>query len=163
MPREELRNRLGLAPRVFDALLSLWQQRGDLKEVGALVALPEHEPRLDPGQQAQAEAYLAALRANPFAPSPGFTPEEGLLSYLEGKGLIVRVQDGVAFEARAYQEMVGRITDYLRQHGSITLAQARDMFGTSRKYAQALLEHLDEKRMTRRVGDQRVLRGGPGV
>jgi selenocysteine-specific elongation factor len=35
----------------------------------------------------------------------------------------------------------------------------RDMFGTSRKYAQALLEHLDVKRVTRRVGGQRTLRG----
>ena len=42
----------------------------------------------------------------------------------------------------------------------MTLAQVRDMFGTSRKYAQALLEHLDNERVTRRVGDERVLRGG---
>ncbi len=163
MPREELRSRLGLAPRVFDSLLALWRQRGDLKEVGVLAALPGYEPRLNPDQQAKAEAYLAALRANPFAPSPGLTPDDDLLAYLEGKGRIVRVQDGVVFDAGAYQEMVARITDYLRAHGSVTLAQVRDMFGTSRKYAQALLEHLDERRVTRRVGDERVLRGGSGA
>jgi len=43
----------------------------------------------------------------------------------------------------------------------VTLAQVRDLLGTSRKYAQALLEHMDEERITRRVGDERVLRGPP--
>jgi serine/threonine protein kinase len=38
-----------------------------------------------------------------------------------------------------------------------TLAQVRDLFDTSRKYAQAILEHLDEEGITKRVGDERVL------
>jgi selenocysteine-specific elongation factor len=38
----------------------------------------------------------------------------------------------------------------------MTLAQFRDHFGTSRKYAQATLEHLDRLKFTRRVGDDRV-------
>jgi selenocysteine-specific elongation factor len=46
----------------------------------------------------------------------------------------------------------------LTNHQTITLAQVRDLFGTSRKYAQAILEYLDETRVTRRVGDERVLR-----
>ncbi|MGE0543159.1 MAG: SelB C-terminal domain-containing protein [Dehalococcoidia bacterium] len=54
--------------------------------------------------------------------------------------------------------MVADVTEHLRQEGTITLAQVRDMFSTSRKYAQALLEHLDERRITRRIGDERVLR-----
>ncbi|MCS7051587.1 MAG: SelB C-terminal domain-containing protein [Thermomicrobium sp.] len=44
----------------------------------------------------------------------------------------------------------------LDAQGSITLAQVRDTLGTSRKYAQALLEYLDQRRITRRVGDARV-------
>ncbi|MCI0888410.1 MAG: SelB C-terminal domain-containing protein, partial [Chloroflexi bacterium] len=53
-----------------------------------------------------------------------------------------------------------RVTDHLRQHGKVTVAEVRDMFGTSRKYALAVLEHLDEEHVTRRVGDERVLLGG---
>jgi selenocysteine-specific elongation factor len=55
--------------------------------------------------------------------------------------------------------MVARITAHLQANGSISLAEVRDLFGTTRKYAQAFLEHLDERRITRRVGDTRVLRG----
>jgi selenocysteine-specific elongation factor len=54
--------------------------------------------------------------------------------------------------------MVNRVRAHIRGNGNITLAQTRDLFGTSRKYAQALLEHLDETGVTRRVGDERVLR-----
>jgi len=72
----------------------------------------------------------------------------------------VRVDDGIAFARQAYDEMTARIVEHLRAHGTVTLAQVRDMFSTSRKYAQAFLEHLDEQRITRRVGDERVLRKG---
>jgi len=52
---------------------------------------------------------------------------------------------------------VAKVTARIRAQGQVTLAEARDMFQTSRKYAQALLEHLDGKKITRQVGDARVL------
>jgi selenocysteine-specific elongation factor len=45
---------------------------------------------------------------------------------------------------------------FIEEQGTMTLAQFRDHFGTSRKYAQAALEHLDRLKYTRRVGDDRV-------
>jgi selenocysteine-specific elongation factor len=51
----------------------------------------------------------------------------------------------------------------IEQHGPLTLARARDELQTSRKYAQAYLEHLDSERVTRRVGEERVLRGARGA
>ena len=62
------------------------------------------------------------------------------------------------FLPESYEEMVGRVRAHIEKAGSITLGQTRDLFETSRKYAQALLEHLDEVGMTKRVGDERVLR-----
>jgi selenocysteine-specific elongation factor len=47
---------------------------------------------------------------------------------------------------------------HIREHGGTTVAQVRDLFGASRKYVVSLMEYLDEKRVTRRVGDERVLR-----
>jgi selenocysteine-specific elongation factor len=76
---------------------------------------------------------------------------------LEERGDLVNVGDGVVFAREAYDEMVRRITARLRERGTLTLAEARDMLGTSRRYVQALLEHLDRERITRRTGDQRVL------
>ena len=56
--------------------------------------------------------------------------------------------------------MVERIVAHIRAHGKITVAEVRDIFSASRKYALALMEYLDQQRITRRVGDERVLRGG---
>jgi selenocysteine-specific elongation factor len=156
--REELRSRLGLDPRAFDAVLATWAGRGDIREEAGTLALPEHAPSLSPAEQATADAFLASLRARPYAPPTDSLPDAELLAYLEEEGQIVRVADNIAFTTETYAEMTSRIVEHLKTHGTITLAQVRDMFAASRKYAQALLEYLDEQRITRRVGDERVLR-----
>jgi selenocysteine-specific elongation factor len=160
MPKEELRSRLGLTPRVLDQLLAHWAGAGVAKEAGAAVALADHEARLGPQAEARAGAFVEELRASPFSPPADPALDEELLAYLEARGEIVRVSDGVAFAAEAYREMVERVSAHIRAHGSVTLAEVRDMLSTSRKYAQALLEHMDAERITRRVGDARVLRRG---
>jgi selenocysteine-specific elongation factor len=80
-----------------------------------------------------------------------------MLQMLLTRGDLTAVSNDVVFETGAYQEMVGVVRAHLAEHGSITVAQARDMFGTSRKYVLALLEHLDQIGVTKRVGDERVL------
>ena len=74
------------------------------------------------------------------------------------QGKVVRVTDSVVFTAAAYREMTGRIVQRLQERGSITVADARTMFDTSRKYILPLLERMDQQQITRRVGDERVLR-----
>jgi selenocysteine-specific elongation factor len=71
---------------------------------------------------------------------------------------VVQVSNNVVFAASAYDEMARCVIEHLKSRGKITVAEVRDMFRTSRKYALSLLEHLDEQRITRRVGDERVLR-----
>ena len=64
----------------------------------------------------------------------------------------------VVFLPETYQAAVARVREVIQRDGQITAAQVRDMFNTSRKYALALLEHLDEIGVTKRVGDARILR-----
>jgi len=158
MPAEELKSRLGFKPRLFAELLARWQQEGEITETGAAVSLPGHSVSLDGGQEGAVTRFLADLRAAPFAPSNEHLPAADLLAYLNERGDVAIVGDGVVLSAEAFTEATARILDYLQQQPTITLAQVRDLLGTSRKYAQAILEHLDETRITRRVGDERVLR-----
>jgi selenocysteine-specific elongation factor len=158
MPREELRSRLGLAARVFDPAIGLWESLGDAKQIGTSIALPSHEPSLDERQLAQAKAYVEALGVHPYAPAPESTPDDDVLAFLEARGEIVRAGEGIAFATEAYARMVAAVTNHIEAKGAITLAEVRDLLDTSRKYAQALMEHLDSERITRRVGDARVLR-----
>jgi selenocysteine-specific elongation factor len=153
----ELRSRLGVSQRAFNGLLPLWIGQGDLADLGAAVAPPGWTAKPSPAEEKTAAAFLAALRASPFAPPTDGRPSEELLAYLRDAGEIVDVGGGVIFDAAAYREMVDAIVRRTEAEGVITLAEVRNLFETSRKYAQAILEHLDEAHVTVRRGDERVL------
>lgn len=156
MPKVELGSRLKLGKHAAE----IWQRfdaEGVLQEEGLVVRLPAHQIKLTPQQQAKIDAFLKSLEQNPYSPPGDQVPEPDLLIVLIEQQKVVRVSEGVVFATAVYGEMVGEITAYLKVHGEVTLAEVRDMLKTSRKYAQAILEHLDEKKVTRRVGDERVL------
>jgi selenocysteine-specific elongation factor len=113
--------------------------------------------RLTPEQQARVDAFLSSLKQNPYSPPGDLVPEPDVLRLLVEGRQVVKVAEGVVFASETYDEMVARLTAHIRANGKVTLAEARDMFHTSRKYAQALLEHLDGEKITRRIGDERVL------
>ena len=83
--------------------------------------------------------------------------EDVLLALLEG-GQLTRLSDDVILLTETYTEFVDWLKKYLAENKTINVAAVRDIFKTSRKYALALLEYTDEQRLTRRVGDDRVLR-----
>jgi selenocysteine-specific elongation factor len=64
----------------------------------------------------------------------------------------------VVFRSEDYEQMTQAVRQQIERDGSITLAQFRDQFNTTRKYAQALLEHLDQTGVTIREGEGRKLR-----
>jgi selenocysteine-specific elongation factor len=136
--------------------------KGLLIDEGASVWLPSHAIELTPKQKEQVETLLARFRRDPYAtPSVKESIEalgEELLNALLKRGDLVQVSPDVLFLPETYEAMVGRVRGGIEREGSITLPEVRDMFGSSRKYAQALLEHLDEAGVTKRVGDKRVLR-----
>jgi selenocysteine-specific elongation factor len=156
MPKVELTSRLKLGGYVSAALASL-VGRGSLVEDGGNLRLPSHSVKLTPAQQAKIDAFLKSLADNPYAPPGDLIPEPDLLNMLVGQGRVVKVSDSVVFSKSAYDEMLSKITARIKANGRVGLAEVRDMFGASRKYAQALLEYLDREKITRRVGDERVL------
>jgi selenocysteine-specific elongation factor len=77
---------------------------------------------------------------------------------LEQQGRLIRVGEGLAVGPSAYESARKLVVEECARAGSITLARFRDLLGTSRRPAQLLLERLDSDGITRRVGDERVLR-----
>ena len=155
--KEELRSRLGLSQRHFGLALRKLAAEGALVEGERTVSLPGWTPRLSPAQSGAAEAFLASLRASPFQPPAEVRPDDELLAYLVEAGDVVDVGTGIVFAHEAYERATGLVIGALRDKGTITLAEVRDLLGTSRRYVQALLEHLDRERVTMRRGDERVL------
>jgi len=156
MPKVELSSRLKLGNYIPAVLAELVGQ-GVIVEEGGHLRLPSHSIQLTPIQQGKIDTFLKSLAKNPYAPPGELIPEPDLLNILIEQGKAVKVSDNVVFSTPAYHEMVGKITAQIKGKGKISLGEVRDMFGTSRKYAQALLEYLDKEKVTRRVGDDRVM------
>mgnify|MGYP001767618494 FL=1 len=81
-----------------------------------------------------------------------------IVNYLQYSGELIAVNSEVAFLKDHYQKMVDWVINKIENTGSLTAAEFRDQFETSRKYALAFLEHLDLKGVTVREGDVRRLR-----
>jgi selenocysteine-specific elongation factor len=84
--------------------------------------------------------------------------DKELAAFLEREGKLVRVGDGLAVATPAYEHAKSLLVEECDLKGSITLARFRDLIGGGRKQAQLLLERFDADGITRRVGDERVLR-----
>ncbi len=162
IPREELKSRLKLQPRVFNAIITSLGIRHSLIESGSFVSLPTHEIKFDSGQQAKVQGLMRKFDQNPFGPPSvkecqAEVGEEVFNALVESRELILVSQD-VVFRKRDYDVIVEKIRDAIQQKGQVTLAEVRDMLDTTRKYVQALLEHLDSIGITIRDGDYRKLR-----
>jgi selenocysteine-specific elongation factor len=80
------------------------------------------------------------------------------LRHLERAGQVVRVGANLHFHPEPLSELEARVVAICERSGEATIASVRDELQTSRKYAQAILEHLDGAKITRRRGDAHVLR-----
>lgn len=162
MSKEELRSRIGWRFAGWADLVRALVDAGVLREHGPAVSLLDHAGGIA-GRRGDADAVLARLRANPYAPPSGSLLCQGmdadlaLLSAMVAEDEIVQVDTGLYFERAIYDDMVRRIVELIARDGSVTVAMVRDLFGTSRKYALSLLEHLDDEHVTRRNGDVRGL------
>ncbi len=164
MAREELKSRTGTPAALYAEAIARLRADGVVVDQGAEVAMPGHAPQLRQDEQGRVGAALQELTAAGLAPPAlsdlvrrhGLTPEQ--VQYLQSTGRLVRVAEDTAFAPEAYTEALAKIRAHLRAHQRISVAQARDLLQSSRKYVLPLLEWLDQQKITRRVGDDRILR-----
>jgi selenocysteine-specific elongation factor len=162
IPREELKSRLKLTPRIFNAVIKKLVESNTLKDARGAVSRLGHEIKFDTSQQVKVQEMMRK-----FAKSPYATPSvkecqaevgEEIVSALIEMGELVAVSPDVIFRKQDYDGMVEKIKIAIQQKERITLGEVRDMLDTTRKYVQALLEHLDAIGVTMRDGDARKLR-----
>jgi len=162
IPREELKSRLKLAQRVFNAVINKLIAENLITDRSSSLAKPGHEIKFNEQEQAQVAALMRKFEANPFSPPSvkecqAETGEEVVNALIEQKELVA-VSSDIAFRKKDYDLMEAEIKKTLAQNGQISLAETRDLFKTSRKFVQALLEHFDAIGMTVRDGDFRRLK-----
>jgi selenocysteine-specific elongation factor len=162
MPREALKSRLKLETRLFNEAVARAVAEKALAESETVIRLPDHTVRFSPDQQEAIDRLLREFRRAPYS-TPSYKDsvaavgEDVVLALIE-TGQFVRLSPDVLLLSETYDALKAWVREYISEHGGVNVAQVRDAFNTSRKYALALLEYLDDQRITRRVGDDRVLR-----
>ncbi len=163
MGREELKSRLKLPARAFQAAINYWAANGTLLQGDTWIALPGHEVKFSPGQQARVDQLLGRFAASGTTPpSVRETIEqagEEIYRALLELGNLVQVSPEVVFRREEYEAMLGWVKDHFAGQSTLSVVQFRDGLNTSRKYALGFLEHLDSQGLTVRDGDVRRWKG----
>ncbi len=142
---------------------------GDLRRVGRA----DFKPRLSNNLRKLKDRLIAAYQAAGFQPPEplSFANQAGgnaanlkdLFDVCVAEGYLARVTDDIYLHADADADMRRRVVERLRQGNGLTVAEIRDLLGTTRKYAVPLCEYLDRIGVTRRDGDLRFLAGAAPV
>lgn len=162
--KEEVRRKLGIGGKEFTALLAAAESTGGLTVVRERVTLPNRAIALNAGQQRIADGILQAVTdAGYNLLTIGELKErfkgkdtEELIVYLTEQGQVARVGEEMLIAGPVLEEAARRTREFLKANGKIGVSDFRDMLGTSRKFALPLLEWMDEQKITRRAGDERL-------
>jgi selenocysteine-specific elongation factor len=162
MPREELKSRLGLETKTFNLIIDEALQKNVVAMTGATLHRPDFHITFKPEQQKAIEALIRKFQAAPWnTPSPKESEQivgAQVLAALIDLGQLLKLSEDVLLLPETYADGVEKIRAHLIAQKTITVAQVRDLFTTSRKYALALMEYLDAQGVTKRQGDERVLK-----
>ena len=162
IPREELKSRLKLQTRAYNASVKKLVDENAIIERGSALAVVGHEIRLNSSQQAKVQALMRRFAASPYSPPSVKECQaevgEDVVNALVDLGQLKQVSHEVVFRAEDYEELVRRMRAFINDKGQMTVADARDLFDSSRKYMLALMEHLDATGVTIRDGDFRKLK-----
>jgi selenocysteine-specific elongation factor len=142
---------------------SVPRQPGLPRHIRRTPAKPAPKPPAEQPLPASAQALEQRLREAGVEPPIDSELDAGDLAALRDAGRAVRVSKALHYHADALADIRSRLVELAgRNGGAVTLAGLRDELGTSRKFAQALLEHFDSERITLRRGDEHVLRRRAG-
>ena len=103
------------------------------------------------------DSYLKYLSSNRLSPPTDKQIDTDLLNYLYTMEIVIKIGENIIFPKENLNAATDVIINYLKNNGSVSVAQTRDLLNTSRKYALAILEHLDNNQVTRRKNDERIL------
>jgi selenocysteine-specific elongation factor len=166
MPREELKSKIKISPawsgRFFTLFIRKLVNSGDLEEFGAFIRLPGFSIQYTAQQETKIETLLQQFTESPYAPPSVKECQDALgidlYQAIIDSRVLIQVSPEVVFRQQDMQILQAEVTRMILTNGSISVAQFRDRFNTSRKYALAYLEYLDDTGITLRREDIRVLK-----
>ena len=171
MDREEFRSRLIRSlrigePKTAEAMISMLAGDGKLKISEVSVALADFDVKYTPEHLKMREeiigTYKSAGYEMPKTEEVTAAFKDGvsaghIIEALCAEGILARISYQYCLDREKYNDAACIVKSEIASKGEITLAEFRDAIGVSRKFAVEILEHFDKVKLTKKVGDSRVL------
>ncbi len=171
MDREEFRSRLIRSlrigePKTAEAMISMLAGDGKLKISEVSVALADFDVKYTPEHLKMREEIIGTYKSAGYEMPK---TEEVTASFKDGvsaghiiealcaEGILARISYQYCLDRDKYNDAACIVKSEIATKGEITLAEFRDAIGVSRKFAVEILEHFDKVKLTKKVGDSRVL------
>lgn len=169
MSKEELKSKVmeNTKQKISDEIFNYLQKENILKLEGQYVSLWDFKIAYSKEQENIKNFIMDEYLKNKYNP-PRYTEILPKLKYSEkvvtqvynsliDSGELVKVEQDIVFSKISYDEAISKLKTYLSENKYIQLGEFRDLLGTSRKYAMALLDYFDQLKITKRIEDKRVL------
>jgi selenocysteine-specific elongation factor len=167
MSKEELRDRANLGPEVFYTVLGKLAEEKKLEIAGELVRLPGRGVVMK-DEEAESKKIIEQAFASAGLKVPSLKEvlaglkvdtvrAQKIVTLLLRDKVLIKISEELVFHQSALMDLRHKIAAFKNTAPKIDVARFKDMTGVSRKYAIPLLEYLDRERVTRRVGDERVI------
>jgi selenocysteine-specific elongation factor len=157
LSQELLRASLGLTLPVFNAII---MRTAHCVMHGGIVALAQHKVTFTLHQEEAIARFMTIMDQTPFTP-PSYSDGiaalgQDIIDALIATKRLIKLSPEIIIAPDAYTQLVAGALQIIDHEGEVTVAKIRDHFSTTRKYALALLEHLDTEGITKRIGDVRL-------
>lgn len=166
IPKEELRSKLlpSIKNKVFDEVLDFYDM---IAVHGKFISFKNFEINYSDTQNElitnvkkvlQEEAFKPTLMNDLLSKFPKEKHIKDILINLVEMGELIKINDGIYLTRENYEKSIELLTAGFDEKGKMSLADCRDILDTSRKYVVPIMEYLDKNGVTKRVGDERMLR-----
>src|SRR5208283_3707144 len=167
MSKEELRDRVNLGPEVFYSVLEKLAEEKKLEVAGELVHSAGRGVVMK-DEEAESKKIIEQAFASAGLKVPSLkevlaglkvdkTRAQKIVTLLLRDKVLIKISEELVFHQSALMDLRRKIVALKTSAPKIDVARFKEMTGVSRKYAIPLLEYLDRERVTRRVGDERVI------
>jgi selenocysteine-specific elongation factor len=166
--KENLRERLaGVEPEVFEAVLQEKLKAGEIELTGELVRLPGQGASLS-SEETESRELIERAFASAGLKVPALkdvlaglkidkTRAQKIVTLLLRDKILIKISEDLVFHHAALEELREKLAAERTKSPKLDVAAFKELTGVSRKYAIPLLEYLDRERVTKRVGDERMI------
>ncbi|MBI4691068.1 MAG: selenocysteine-specific translation elongation factor [Nitrospirae bacterium] len=165
IPKEDVRAQLKTDQKIFNQIIGTMEDVVIDKDILRLASFKASLSEVDKGSEAKIISMLEQAGFQPplkeeIAKNLSVPPKQldDILKLMTKEGKLVRINETMYITKTVYDGIIDLLKNFFGKTKEMTVAEFRDLLGTSRKYALPFLEYLDIQRVTMRVGDVRKLR-----